>query len=1573
MSTPSRGAGNAKDPISLDSSDEDVPTRNQVGPSRSRSRPTGSTSSPRRSGAPQTSGVVDLTLSDSGSDSARPNSPKTLTSQRNASSLKLTGTSKFFRASSLEQNRETSGSEHYQPIAGPSRMIIQGVGEPGSWTNPATLDPFSPSSSIALIRGKSDEPAAPVGSWLNPRNITPLIPRPNTAEDLVVQPEEGSWLRPAILPPHRPSVQADIGNALDGVGNGFSHGISDDPSLPLASEFELPPQWTNQESASNSSFQPQSIEPSSSWTSPATLLPTTVQPQVDTMDDIASSIDPNLSLPAAFPPTEKPAQSSSTPITTSKYTSDVVMGEPGSWTNPVTIGGFSLPHPQSPNMTQPELGSWLNPATLQPLISYKRSASPTELDGDDSRSRKGKARRMVSPIADVPSNPVVVSETTEFNLPSEPIEQPKLPVKKGPSWVTSEQPVLKKSDSTKTPTKSPEKVKDDNTPISDELPRKIVISQDIAMQDVEMPGQSDGAISSVLNTSPPLTGSNVAPVEPPANTLIQPIILPSNEEVPTDIAPIQAIAPVDATVVAPSQKIIDNLEVPAPKTTEPPTEPPIGPARAQIESGPSLMDSPDIAEPIVSVDSAVPSSVQNSAIVQPVKVQKQSNEMAMGESEPEVQIQSPNVDNMAEESVVPATLPSAAEQASALEGHTAQKPVAERIEPIALSVQPTQSHTQSDTTNLSNIDETIKSSHIPMVDVPIQQAIHLAATIPETSNEPTIPLVQQQSDIPVASDIQMGDVRTIPTFTNEGPELLPAVTPTPILETPVNILPQPLEEKEISIPQTPEISMPQTPTTNDTQEVEAALDSYMISPIADLRGPAVAVHHDPSSSTSLPACTEVEVNVPVQDGAQAEQNEGNKPEADSSMIHPLPTLSIASSVEPQPESESEDPLLLQPSIHEKPDMKPVIPTELPVNPSFKPSIAQSASYHHPIELDDDDLDCLTSDKEDDSPEATDAAVEQEVEEVRMDLDEVEILPSPQDLASSNPRNVRRSSSVPSVEEIQSGDFIPKVTDSRRLTNRFYPQSQPVASSIDLTTETSPKRDHIVHDLVSSPIAAASSLSPSKARSLTPKVEVIIPTRSRNAWRWIVEHEGESDVEDILDDNSAGSSSSRPSDTVDLTEHNGYTLRSAFKMSLAENPHIIPDEINQSMETNIHTILAETLPDPLPPLERIGRANRVLNTKLIDEWNRRKPHLTNNPSLHRAVFEAYMAQSTSIDEPQADEIRVINDIDHEGAPPDFEFQYSNDMLYNPDVPDPELGVGCDCDGPCNPNNKNCSCVRRQELYFYDLGMKGFAYDHLGRIKETSVAVWECGKNCGCPPECQNRVIQRGRSRETKIELFKTKWKGWGVRARANIPAGTFLGIYAGELITEQESEERGKLYAQIGRTYLFDCDGWQIAHPPAGLARIDQRSAELAAMAAKRAKISAEEADDPSYVYSAYSVDAFHYGFTRYFNHSCDPNLAITQAYVKDFHPERPILVIFARRNISRGEELCISYKGLPDDDEIPIPVPQQKLITKNAKQKKSKTSASAHITGTTKGKMAAKDQCMCKTARCDGRMFNYGG
>lgn len=51
----------------------------------------------------------------------------------------------------------------------------------------------------------------------------------------------------------------------------------------------------------------------------------------------------------------------------------------------------------------------------------------------------------------------------------------------------------------------------------------------------------------------------------------------------------------------------------------------------------------------------------------------------------------------------------------------------------------------------------------------------------------------------------------------------------------------------------------------------------------------------------------------------------------------------------------------------------------------------------------------------------------------------------------------------------------------------------------------------------------------------------------------------------------------------------------------------------------------------------------------------------------------------------------------------------------------------------------------------------------------------------------------------LELFKTALTGWGVRALQEIPKGSFVCEYVGEVITDKEADQREE------DSYLFDLE------------------------------------------------------------------------------------------------------------------------------------------------------------------------
>ena len=254
---------------------------------------------------------------------------------------------------------------------------------------------------------------------------------------------------------------------------------------------------------------------------------------------------------------------------------------------------------------------------------------------------------------------------------------------------------------------------------------------------------------------------------------------------------------------------------------------------------------------------------------------------------------------------------------------------------------------------------------------------------------------------------------------------------------------------------------------------------------------------------------------------------------------------------------------------------------------------------------------------------------------------------------------------------------------------------------------------------------------------------------------------------------------------------------------------------------------------------------------------------------------------------------IDDIAHElegGAPRRFEFRHPISAVNEvDDEPFPDItylhgciggeGVelsgdatfltGCSCEDSRCTLEGGCSCCHEQVVQ-----SGGCAYDAHGRIQAPlGTPIFECNAACMCRGDCPNRIVQRGLS--APIEVFKTRYKGWAVRATALIPAGSFVVEYTGEVITTDEAERRGETYDALGFSTLFDLDA-----------------------ASTRNGTDCE-----------YTIDAtYKCGVARFLNHSCDPNLRQFSVWVDNVSLSLPRIAFFAIRDIAPGEELTFDYK-----------------------------------------------------------------
>ncbi|SAM06277.1 hypothetical protein [Absidia glauca] len=132
-----------------------------------------------------------------------------------------------------------------------------------------------------------------------------------------------------------------------------------------------------------------------------------------------------------------------------------------------------------------------------------------------------------------------------------------------------------------------------------------------------------------------------------------------------------------------------------------------------------------------------------------------------------------------------------------------------------------------------------------------------------------------------------------------------------------------------------------------------------------------------------------------------------------------------------------------------------------------------------------------------------------------------------------------------------------------------------------------------------------------------------------------------------------------------------------------------------------------------------------------------------------------------------------------------------------------------------------------------------------------------------------MVQLGR--QVPLEVFKTAKKGWGVRTVKALEPGTFVEQYLGEVISDKDGAQRGKIYDRIGISYLFNMD-------------IDGQPKNV--------------------------IDSYLCGnASHYLNHSCDPNLVVFGVFYDSVDPSFHRLAFFTKRAVAAGEELTFDYIG----------------------------------------------------------------
>lgn len=233
------------------------------------------------------------------------------------------------------------------------------------------------------------------------------------------------------------------------------------------------------------------------------------------------------------------------------------------------------------------------------------------------------------------------------------------------------------------------------------------------------------------------------------------------------------------------------------------------------------------------------------------------------------------------------------------------------------------------------------------------------------------------------------------------------------------------------------------------------------------------------------------------------------------------------------------------------------------------------------------------------------------------------------------------------------------------------------------------------------------------------------------------------------------------------------------------------------------------------------------------------------------------------------VSLVNDVDNEKGP--AHFTYISSLKYSKPVNPTVTSAGCNCIGGCLPGNSNCACIHKNSDWL--------PYTGNGLLVNQKSLLYECGLSCQCPPNCRNRVSQSGL--KIRLEVFKTRDRGWGLRSWDPIRAGTFICEYAGEVIDHSNVDELG---GEI-EDYIFDAT------------RIGEPLGVLPGDTVEAQKIPFPLTISAKYVGNV----------ARFMNHSCSPNV-VWQPILRENKNECDLhIAFFTARHIPPLTELTYDY------------------------------------------------------------------
>uniref|UniRef100_A0A8D8GAT4 Histone-lysine N-methyltransferase eggless n=2 Tax=Culex pipiens TaxID=7175 RepID=A0A8D8GAT4_CULPI len=187
------------------------------------------------------------------------------------------------------------------------------------------------------------------------------------------------------------------------------------------------------------------------------------------------------------------------------------------------------------------------------------------------------------------------------------------------------------------------------------------------------------------------------------------------------------------------------------------------------------------------------------------------------------------------------------------------------------------------------------------------------------------------------------------------------------------------------------------------------------------------------------------------------------------------------------------------------------------------------------------------------------------------------------------------------------------------------------------------------------------------------------------------------------------------------------------------------------------------------------------------------HIYHNPDLSDG--KEYMA------------VPCVNYFDDTKPPPCI---YSTERIPTEGVNlnlDEDFMCGCDCEDDCIDKSR-CQCwqltVAGAKFTNQNTPIDNIGYVYKRLQEPVLTGIYECNSRCKCKSNCLNRVVQH--PLQTKLQVFKTSNRGWGIRCLNDVSKGSFICIYSGHLLTEEAGNNICQSNSnKAGDEYFADLD------------------------------------------------------------------------------------------------------------------------------------------------------------------------